>query len=415
MKILTLNCGSSSIKFDVIETDTDLIKQNKDCSIVRGIVEKIGLNDSIVRFNTDAGFDSKKILPVANHTEALKHIVDILTGSNPKILNSLNEINGVGHRVVHGGEAFSKSVIINNEVLREVEACSDFAPLHNPQNLKGISVAKDFFPNIPHIAVFDTGFHYSIPDYTFMYPLPYELYTKHKIRRYGFHGTSHRYVTAKAIEFLGLEESRSKIVTLHLGNGCSAAAVLGGKSIDTSMGHTPLEGLMMGTRTGDIDPAVVIHIMNKEKLSAQDVDSLLNKKSGFLGVSGLTNDLREIEEAREKGHKRATLAIDMYCYRLKKYIGAYMSALGGADAIVFTGGIGENSSVVRELSTNGMEFLGIKIENSKNNRNHGVLGKNRDEISDISTSDAKVKTIVIPTNEELMIARDTVLCIRGII
>ncbi|MBF0361719.1 MAG: acetate kinase [Oligoflexia bacterium] len=415
MKILTLNCGSSSIKFDVIETDVELIKQNKDVSIVRGIVEKIGLSDSIVQFKTDCGHSSKKVMDVPNHSAALKHIVDILTGDNPKILNGLSEIGGVGHRVVHGGEAFSKSVTIDKEVLKEVEACSDFAPLHNPQNLKGISVAKEFFPNIPHVAVFDTGFHYSIPDYAYMYPLPYELYTKHKIRRYGFHGTSHRYVSAKAIEYLKIEESKSRIVTLHLGNGCSASAIKGGKSIDTSMGHTPLEGLMMGTRTGDIDPAVVIHIMNKEKLTAAEVDSLLNKKSGFLGVSGLSSDLREIEDAIEAGHVRATLAMNICCYRLKKYIGSYTAALGGIDALVFTGGIGENSWIVRELTTNGLEFLGIKIEESKNKKNNGVLGKMKSEISDISSDDAKIKTLVVPTNEELIIARDTALCIRGLL
>ncbi|MBF0205569.1 MAG: acetate kinase [Oligoflexia bacterium] len=419
MKILTLNCGSSSIKFDVISTSVEVMQKGQDYSIVRGVIERIGTENAIVRYKLPNGDGFKGEEKILDHKIALKRIVDILTGDKPRILNSLSEINGVGHRVVHGGESFSKSVIINDAVENEIIACSEFEPLHNPQNLSGIKVASEFFPSIPHVAVFDTGFHHSIPAKAFLYALPYDIYQKYKMRRYGFHGTSHRYVSQQAIKFLGIPSENSKIITAHLGNGCSITAVSGGRSIDTSMGHTPLEGLMMGTRCGDLDPAVILHIMNKEKLNIADADSLMNKKSGLLGVSGISNDLREVEEAREQGNERAKLAIDIFCYRLKKYITAYAGALGGLDALVFTGGIGENSSLIRELSTNGLEFMGTKIDLAKNNANGGRICK-EDRLVDISAvgtdgNYSRVRTLVIPTNEELIIARDTVLCIEKLL
>lgn len=415
MKILTLNCGSSSIKFDVIETSTELMQSNQDQSIARGIIEKIGLENSIIRYKLQNGKEWKREEKVVDHKVALKHIVSILTGNNPKILeNGLQEIVAVGHRVVHGGETFSKSVLINDSVKKEVFKCSDFAPLHNPQNLHGIEVAQEFFPQIPHVAVFDTGFHHTIPEHAYIYPFPYQMYQKYKIRRYGFHGSSHRYVSQQAIKLLGMPGEQTKIITAHLGNGSSISAIKGGHSIDTSMGFTPLEGLMMGTRTGDIDPAAILQIMSKENLSVREADSLLNKKSGFLGVSGLSSDLREIEKAREDGHPLAKLALDIFCYRLKKYIASYAGALGGVDALVFTGGIGENSAIVRELSTNNLDFMGIKIDNSKNFINNGVLGRDG-KPTDISASNAAVKTWVIPTNEELVIARDTLLCMEKLL
>ncbi|MBF0314503.1 MAG: acetate kinase [Oligoflexia bacterium] len=414
MKILTLNCGSSSLKFDVIHTTIEKMQRNEDSSLVRGIIEKIGSNEAIVRFKTHHGHDSKVKMPVNDHKEALKKIIEILTGDNPKILSSLEEIAGVGHRVVHGGETFTKSVVIDSAVKEEIVACSDFAPLHNPQNLIGIQVASEFFPHIPHVAVFDTGFHHTMPNYSYIYPLPYNIYQKHRIRRYGFHGSSHRFVSKQAAELLGIPSEKSKLITAHLGNGCSITAIRGGRSVDTSMGHTPLEGLMMGTRCGDIDPALILHIMNKEGLSIAEADAMMNKKSGLLGISQLSNDLREIEDARDKGHEMATLALDIFCYRLKKYISSYMGVLGGADALVFTGGIGENSCIVRELATKDLDFMGIKIDQSKNTMNNGVLGK-YERPTDISASDAKVKTLVVPTNEELVIARDTVLCIEKLL
>lgn len=405
MKILTLNCGSSSIKFEVIDTCESLMETKCDLSVVKGIVEKIGLKDSIIKFEYN-GEKSKKTQDVKDHSEALNHIVEILRGKSPQILENLDEIKGIGHRMVHGAEAFYKSTLINPEVEKKLDECCKFAPLHNPQNIKGYNVAKEFFPNVPHVAVFDTGFHHTIPDYAYMYPLPYEMYEKHGIRRYGFHGSSHRFVSERASELLGKPIHELKIITCHLGNGSSVTAIDKGKSVDTSMGFTPLEGLMMGTRCGDLDPAVVLLGMKDLNLSQKEMDDLLNKKSGFLGVTQLSSDLREVEEEYLKGNKLCSLALHMASYRLRKYIGAYMAALGGADAIVFTGGIGERSPIVRGLTIQNLEFAGVELEQEANEKSWGIE-------SVISKGESKVKVFVIPTNEELVIARDTFLCIEG--
>ncbi|RMH69502.1 MAG: acetate kinase [Gemmatimonadetes bacterium] len=410
MKILTLNCGSSSIKFDVIETDLELIQQGADYSIVRGLVEKIGLPGSQIRY-TYNGESYKDVVEILDHTEALKKIIDVLTGDSPHILESLEEIAGVGHRLVHGAEVFSKSILIDEEVEKQVDECSEFAPLHNPQNLKGVRIAKEFFPNVAHVGVFDTGFHHSMPPYAYIYPLPYYFYRKYKIRRYGFHGTSHRFVSFRVGQLIGIPREKLKIITVHLGNGCSICAIDHGKSVDTSMGITPLEGLMMGTRTGDLDPAVILHIMAKEDLSLHQADTMMNKHSGLYGVSGISNDLREIIEVMDnetEGVNRARLAFDMFCYRVKKYISAYMGVLGGADVVVFTGGIGENAWQVREVATHGLDFMGIRIDPVQNRE---ILGRE----GDITAEGATVRTFVVPTNEELVIARDTVRCMEGVL
>jgi acetate kinase len=328
------------------------------------------------------------------------------------VIKSLEEIDAVGHRVVHGGERFTSSVLIDKEVEKAIEECANLAPLHNPPNLSGIRAAKALLPNVPHIAVFDTAFHSTIPPYAYIYALPYEFYERYRIRRYGFHGTSHYYVARRAIQYLkenfSIEPSQSKVITCHLGNGCSITAVLGGESIDTSMGLTPAEGLVMGTRCGDIDPAILPFLMEKEGYTAKDIDEIINKKSGLLGISGKTNDMRDIEEEIAKGDKRAKLAFDVFCYRIKKYIGAYAAALGGVHAVVFTGGIGENGPMEREAICSGLEFLGIEIDPEKNE----MMVKGRE--GDISKEGASVRVLVIPTNEELVIAQETARIVSNI-
>ena len=393
MKILVLNCGSSSIKYKLFDMTNATVA-------AQGGIEKIGLPGSFLKFTLPS--DEKVVLEksIPEHTVGIEFILETLVSKKYGCLSSLDEIKAVGHRVVHGGEKFNESVIITKEVIKQVEDCSDLAPLHNPANLKGVATISKLLPNISQVAVFDTAFHQSMPSHAYMYALPYEYYTKYAVRRYGFHGTSHRYVSKRAIEMLGLDPSNNKIITCHIGNGGSITAVLNGKSVDTSMGLTPVEGLMMGTRSGDVDAGALTFLMDKEGLDAAGVSSLVNKKSGILGVSGVSSDMREIDAAAEQGNERAVLGKDMYFYRIRKYIGAYAAALGGVDAIVFTGGVGENSSECRAIACNGLQFIGVELDETIN-------AKTRGEDKVISTVNSKVKVAVIPTDEEYMIAFDT--------
>lgn len=368
--------------------------------IAQGGIEKIGLPDSFLKLTLPNG--EKKILEknIPEHTVGVEFILDTLVSAEYGAIQSVDEINAVGHRMVHGGEKFSESVLLTPEVLEAFTACNDLAPLHNPANLKGVRAIEAILPNVPQIGVFDTAFHQTMPDYAYMYAVPYELYQKYGVRRYGFHGTSHRYVSKRVCEFLGESAEGKKIITCHIGNGGSISAIQDGKCMDTSMGLTPLEGLMMGTRSGDIDGGAISFIMEKEGLDAAGISNLLNKKSGILGVFGESSDMRDLDTAAKAGNPRAILAEKMYFYRIKKYIGSYAAALGGVDTIVFTGGVGENQSSARWESCNGLEFMGVKLDADKNNAIHG-------EEAVISTPDSKVKVVVIPTDEELMIASDT--------
>ena len=392
MKILVLNCGSSSIKYKLFDMTTKEV-------MAQGGIEKIGLPGSFLKLTLPNG--EKKILEkdVPEHTTGIDFILNTLVSEEYGAIKSLDEINAVGHRMVHGGEKFAKSVLIDQEVLDTFIACSDLAPLHNPANLKGVNAVTAILPNVPQVGVFDTAFHQTMPDYAYMYAVPYELYTKYGVRRYGFHGTSHRYVSKRVCEFLNIPVEGTKIITCHVGNGGSITAVKDGKSVDTSMGLTPLEGLMMGTRSGDIDGGAVTYIMEKEGLDATGISNLLNKKSGVLGVFEKSSDMRDLESAAAAGEPRAVLAESMYFYRIKKYIGAYAAAMGGVDVIVFTGGVGENQANARSGACEGLEYMGVKVDAEKN--------KTRGEEAIISADDSKVKVVVIPTDEELMIASDT--------
>ena len=392
MKILVLNCGSSSIKYKLFDMTTKEV-------LAQGGIEKIGLVGSFLKLTLPNG--EKKILEkdIPEHTAGIEFILNTLVSPEYGAIKSLDEINAVGHRMVHGGERFSESVLLNKEVLDAFIACNDLAPLHNPANLKGVNAVSAILPNVPQVGVFDTAFHQTMPDYAYMYAIPYELYEKYGVRRYGFHGTSHRYVSQRVCEFLGVDPKGKKILTCHIGNGGSISAIKDGKCIDTSMGLTPLEGLVMGTRSGDIDAGAVTFIMEKEGLNATGISNLLNKKSGVLGVSGVSSDMRELEAAVAAGNPKAILAEKMYFYRIKKYIGAYAAALGGVDIILFTGGVGENQANCRSEVCEGLEFMGVKIDLEKN--------KVRGEEAIISADDSKVTVAVIPTDEELMIASDT--------
>lgn len=392
MKILVLNCGSSSIKYKLFDMTTKEV-------LAQGGIEKIGLVGSFLKLTLPNG--EKKILEkdIPEHTAGIEFILNTLVSPEYGAIKSLDEINAVGHRMVHGGERFSESVLLNKEVLDAFIVCNDLAPLHNPANLKGVNAVSAILPNVPQVGVFDTAFHQTMPDYAYMYAIPYELYEKYGVRRYGFHGTSHRYVSQRVCEFLGVDPKGKKIITCHIGNGGSISAIKDGKCIDTSMGLTPLEGLVMGTRSGDIDAGAVTFIMEKEGLNATGVSNLLNKKSGVLGVSGVSSDMRELEAAVAAGNPKAILAEKMYFYRIKKYIGAYAAALGGVDIILFTGGVGENQANCRSEVCEGLEFMGVKIDLEKN--------KVRGEEAIISADDSKVTVAVIPTDEELMIASDT--------
>lgn len=393
MKILVLNCGSSSIKYKLFEMTTKEI-------LAQGGIEKIGLKGSFLKLTLPNG--EKVILEkdIPEHTVGVEFIFQTLTSEQYGVLKSLEELDAVGHRMVHGGERFSQSVLLNKEALDAVKACNDLAPLHNPANLKGVAAVSAILPNIPQVGVFDTAFHQTMPDYAYMYAIPYELYEKYGVRRYGFHGTSHRYVSKRVCEFLGINPEGTRIITCHVGNGGSVSAIKDGKCVDTSMGLTPLEGLMMGTRSGDIDAGAVTFIMEKEGLNPTGVSNLLNKKSGLLGISGVSSDMREIEDAIAAGNERAILARKIYFYRLRKYIGSYAAAMGGVDVIVFTGGVGENGSPCRKQACEGLEFMGVKLDQELNEKTRGTE-------TVISTPDSKVKVVVIPTDEELMIATDT--------
>ncbi len=400
MKILVLNCGSSSIKYQLFDIET------KDV-IAKGGIEKIGLEGSFIKFTLPNGEKETIMTSIPEHTTGVRLIIDLLTSDKYGVVGSIEEIDAVGHRMVHGGEKFSASTLLTDEVLETFEACNDLAPLHNPANLKGVNAVKEVAPEMPQVGVFDTAFHQTMPDYAYMYAVPYELYEKFGVRRYGFHGTSHRYITKRAIEMMGVPAEGSKIITCHIGNGGSCAAVKDGKSIDTSMGLTPLAGLMMGTRSGDIDPGAIPFIMDKMGLDAQGLSDLLNKKSGVAGISGVSSDMREVKAAADGGNKRAELANTMYFYRIKKYIGAYAAAMGGVDAIVFAGGVGENQADCRLAVLEGLEFLGVELDKEKN-------AVTRGEEAVLSTPESKIKVLLIPTDEELMIASDTYEIIKGL-
>lgn len=408
MNILVLNCGSSSVKFQFIATDLDLIQQNADRRLARGSVERIG-GEAIVTLQTE-GQPQRSTATLRDTRAAVEFIVRwACSGNGIPGIHSVSDVNAIGHRVVHGGERFTHSVLITDEVLRGIEDCIELAPLHNPTNIKGIMAARDVFgAGLPQVAVFDTAFHQTLPERAFLYALPYQLYRRHRIRRYGFHGTSHRYVAYRYRQIRNIARNQTNVITLHLGNGCSIAAIQAGDSVDTSMGLTPLEGLVMGTRSGDIDPAIVDFISTKEGLSSREVETLLNKQSGLLGISGLTNDMRELlEEEYENNDRRAHLAIEIFCYRARKYIGSFLAALGGAEAVIFTGGIGENSAEVRSRVCTGLEWAGFKLDKERNSAHTG----GREGL--ISKDESLLAAYVIPTDEELLIARDTVRCVRG--
>ena len=410
MNILVLNCGSSSVKFQLIATDLDQIANNTDQRLARGNIERIG-GEAIVTLEATGHEPVRSTAALRDTQAAVEFIIRWACSPESGIaeLKSVADIHAVGHRVVHGGERFTHSVLISDEVLRGIEDCIDLAPLHNPTNIKGILAAREVFGSgLPAVAVFDTAFHQTLPEHAYLYALPYQLYRRHRIRRYGFHGTSHRYVAYRYRQLRGIARAETNVITLHLGNGCSIAAISAGDSVDTSMGLTPLEGLVMGTRSGDIDPAIVDFVAAKEGLSSQEVETLLNKQSGLLGISGLTNDMRELlAEASENNDRRARLAIEIFCYRARKYIGAFLAAVGGADAIVFTGGIGENSAEVRAKICAGLEWMGVKLDDERNAAHcNGCEG--------LITSDSSALAVyVIPTDEELLIARDTVRCVTG--
>ena len=397
MKILVLNCGSSSIKYALYNMDDNSV-------MTSGGAERVGLDGAFVKVKLANGEKKQIMHDIPEHTEGVKFIFSLLTDSEIGVIKSLSEIDAVGHRMVHGGEKFSQSVLITPEVIKAFEEVSDLAPLHNPANMKGVNAVSELMPGLPQVGVFDTAFHQTMPPKAYMYAIPYELYEKYGIRRYGFHGTSHRYVSARALEYLGMKAEGTKVITAHIGNGGSLAAVVDGKCIDTTMGLTPLEGVMMGTRSGDIDGGAITFIEKKLGLDADGVSNLLNKKSGVFGLCGLT-DMRDVAAAAAAGDKKAEVAQDSYFYRVKKYVGPYAAAMGGCDVLVFTAGVGENQSAIREVVCQDMEFMGIKLDVEKNKLIHG-------EEAIISTPDSKVKVVVIPTDEELMIASDTMALVK---
>ncbi len=403
MSILVLNCGSSSLKFQLIATDLERIEHNDDKRLAHGTIERIG-GAAIITLTAEGKTSQRSAAPMRNMRSAVETIVRWIVSDDSGIegMNGLVDIQAVGHRVVHGGERFTQSVIITDEILRGIEDCIELAPLHNPANISGILAAREIFgKGITQVAVFDTAFHQTLPERSFLYALPYQLYRRHKIRRYGFHGTSNRYVSYRYRTLLNIPREQVNVIALHLGNGCSATAIKGGKSIDTSMGMTPLEGLVMGTRAGDFDPAIIDFIAAKEGLSALEIESLVNKQSGLLGLSGLTNDMRELlDESKENGDRRSQLAIEIFCYRASKYIGSYLAAMNGADAIIFTGGIGENSSDVRRLICENLSWFGVELDPQLNES----INCGREGV--ISKDGSRLKVFVIPTNEELLIARD---------
>jgi acetate kinase len=409
MIVLVLNSGSSSLKFQVIDTDLEVIEKNADKTLAQGVIERIG-SEALITMRAEGRPPSRSTAPLRDHRAALDKVLRWLVSSESNVpgVSSMGDIAAVGHRVVHGGEKFTKSVTIDEAVIEQIEDCIDLAPLHNPANLKGIYAAREILgQGVPQVAVFDTSFHSTMPDTSYLYAIPYQLYVRHKVRRYGFHGTSHRYVAYRYRILTGKSYDDTNIITVHLGNGCSACAIVKGSSYNTSMGLTPLEGLVMGTRGGNIDPSILEFLHHKEGFSLDQLDTLLNKQSGLLGISGLTNDMRDLlEEERLHQDRRARLAIEIFCRRVKFYLGAYMALMNGADAVVFTGGIGENSHEVRERICGDLDVLGITLDKKKNKATVG--GKE----GDISAQKAETRAWVIPTNEELLIARDTVRCVK---
>jgi acetate kinase len=411
MNVLVLNCGSSTIKFQIIATDLEEIANNTDRHLARGQIDRVG-GEALINIQAERKEAIRTTAPMRDVRAAVDYILRWSCSETSGIeeVTSAADIHAVGHRVVHGGERFTHSALITQEVIKDIEDCIELAPLHNPANLKGIAAAKEIFGHgIPQVAVFDTAFHQTLQPHAYLYALPYQLYRRHRVRRYGFHGTSHRYVAYRFRQIRGIEREKVNVITLHLGNGCSACVIKNGNSYDTSMGLTPLEGLVMGTRSGDVDAAILDYLSHKEGLTMQEIQSVLNKQSGLLGISGLTNDMRELlAEAEENDDRRARLAIEIFCFRVKKYIGAYLAATGGTDALIFTGGIGENSAEIRRKICDGLEWFGLKLDEEKNqSTKHG-----KEEM--ISTDDSRFAAYAIPTDEELLIARDTVRCVRGV-
>lgn len=400
MIIFVVNCGSSSIKYQ-------LLNMNGEQVLAKGLIERIGMEGSVLKHTPTGKYTVDISVEIPDHSVGIQMALDALTNEEYGVIDSMDEIDAVGHRVVHGGERFTDSVLISDDVLNGIEACAEIAPLHNPPNLYGIKACMRLMYNTPQVAVFDTAFHQTMPKVAYLYGLPYEMYVKYGLRRYGFHGTSHKYVAQQAAEMMGEHMSDLRFITCHLGNGASIAAIKYGKSIDTSMGYTPLEGLVMGTRSGEIDPAIIPFLMEKENMNAQQIDDYLNRRSGILGISGLSSDFRDLESAANRGDERSQLAIDIFAYKVKKYIGGYVAAMGGVDAIIFTAGLGENSPFMRDKICNGLEYLGTRIDPE--------LNKLRGKQMEISIKRARVKIFVIPTNEELVIARDTLNICRRII
>ena len=396
MNILVINCGSSSLKYQLINSETEGV-------LAKGLCERIGI-DGMLTYQPEGGEKEKSEIAMPTHTEAINAVLAALTNEKGGVIKSLSEVGAVGHRVVHGGEKFTSSCLINDESMKAIEECNDLAPLHNPANLIGIRACQELMPGVPMVAVFDTAFHQTMPDVAYTYGIPYEYYEKYKVRRYGFHGTSHSYVSKRTAEIVGKPYDQMKIIVCHLGNGASISAVNCGKSVDTSMGLTPLEGLVMGTRSGDLDPAIIDFVGKKEGLSLDEMNEVLNKKSGMLGISGVSSDGRDLEAAAETGNKRAQLALDVFDYRVIKYIGAYAAAMNGVDAIAFTAGIGENNIKMRKDVCSSLTYLGVKLDEEKNN----VRGEERI----ISADDSKVQVLLVPTNEELAIARETLALVK---
>src|SRR5436305_1838755 len=410
MNILVLNCGSSTVKFQLIATDLDEIARNADRRLARGAIERIG-GEAIITSKVEGRAQQRSTANLRDMRAAVDYIIRWASSESSGIdsVRSVAEIHAVGHRVVHGGERFTQSVLITDEVLAGIEDMIELAPLHNPANIKGIQAARELFgPGLPQVAVFDTAFHQTLPECAYLYAIPYQFYRRYQVRRYGFHGTSHRYVAYRYRLLRNITREETNVITLHLGNGCSAAAIKNGDSLDTSMGLTPLEGLVMGTRSGDVDPAIIDYLAVKEGLSIQQFETMLNKQSGLIGISGLTNDMRELlEESHEHNDRRARLAIEIFCYRARKYIGAYLAAMGGADAVVFTGGIGENAPEIRALICEGLQWASLELDAERNTQCVGGCE------GLISTDASRLAAYTIPTDEELLIARDTVRCVRG--
>jgi acetate kinase len=397
MKILVINSGSSSLKYQLIDMKNETV-------LAKGLCDRIGIDNSFLKHTKNQNDTVVIDKELRNHKDAIKEVINALIDKKIGVLSDISEISAVGHRVVHGGEKFHNSVIIDDEVKEAIKDCIELAPLHNPANITGIEACKALMPDVPMVAVFDTAFHQTMPKHAFLYALPYDVYEKYGVRKYGFHGTSHKYVAERAATLLNRPLEEMKLITCHLGNGASVCAVKYGKSVETSMGFTPLAGLAMGTRSGSIDPAVISFLMDKEKMSIKEIDEYLNKKSGVLGISGVSSDFRDLHAAANDGNGRAKLSIEIFCYGVKKYIGEYAAVMGGVDAVIFTAGVGENDPAVRKYITEDLDFLGISIDDKKNN----IRGKE----ADISASDAKVKTLVIPTNEELAIARETLKLVK---